>query len=199
LERPLFPALIVLCFLAACGVIQTVQNIGRLKYKIASAADYKILGIEIRNKKTLKDFSSVELLKLTAGIVKGSLPVTFTLFIEAKNPNDGGGYPRTDLTVESLPWKLFVDGKETAAGNIDKPVFVPGKGESTIIPLNIEFDIASTLKENNLDNVLNLLLRLGGANGKTSSLKVAARPVVGTPFGKLEYPDEITIVDKSFN
>ncbi len=30
-------------------------------------------------------------------------------------------------------------------------------------------------------------------------LKLLARPVVGTPFGNLAYPDEITIVDKSFN
>jgi len=177
-----------------------MENISRLKYKIHSALDYKILGIDVKGKKSIKDFNSIEMLKLTSGLLKGTLPLTFTLNIEAKNPNDGsGGYPRTDLTLESFPYKLFVNEKEIITGNISQPLNVPGIGESTLIKLNIEFDLAKSVKEKSLDDVLSLLLNLGGLGGSTSNLKLLVKPVVGTPIGSINYPNEITIVDKTFN
>lgn len=183
-----------------CSVYQTISNISRLKYKIYSATDYKVVGITIADKKSLKDFNSIELLKITAGLVKGNLPLTFLLNVEAKNPNDGnGGFARTDLNIASFPWRLYLNEKEIMQGNIDKPVFVPGKGEAIIIPIKIEFDIAKSFKEKSMDDILLLLLQVGGAHGSTSNIKLITKPVLGTPLGKLEYPDEITIVDKSFN
>jgi len=191
---------ISLSILSSCSVYQTISNISRLKYKIYSATDYKIIGITIADKKSLKDFHSIELLKITSGFIKGNLPLTFLLNIEAKNPNDGnGGFARTDLNIASFPWRLYLNEKEIVQGNIAEPLFVPGKGESVIIPIKIEFNIAKSFKEKSMDDILLLLLQVGGVQGSTSNLEVIAKPVLGTPFGKLEYPDEITIVDKSFN
>ncbi len=192
--------LALLSILSSCSVYQTISNISRLKYKIYSATDYKIVGISIADKKSLKDFHSIELLKITSGLVRGNLPLTFLLNIEAKNPNDGsGGFAGTDLNIVSFPWRLYLNEKEIVQGNVAEPVFVPGKGESVIIPFRIELDVAKAFKEKSVDDILLLLLQVGGANGSTSNLKMIAKPVIGTPFGKLEYPDEITIVDKSFN
>lgn len=185
---------------SACSIFRTIENVSRLKYRIYSATDYKILGIRIADKKSIKDFNSVELLKLTTAVIKGNLPLTFTLNIEAKNPNDGsGGYPRTDLSIQSFPWRLYLNDKETVKGNIDKPCFVPGKGETVIMPINIEFDIARNFEEKNLDDIIMFVLQLGGVNGSTSNLKLMAKPVIGTSVGKIEYPEEITIIDKNFN
>jgi hypothetical protein len=158
------------------------------------------MGIEISKKESLKDFTAVEMLKLSTALLKGNLPLAFTLNVEAKNPNDGsGGYPRTDLTIESFPYRFFINDKEFLTGNIDKPLSVPGKGESTVIPLNIEFDIAKSFKEKSINELLALLLSLGGAEGSTSNIKLFVKPVIGTPLGNLNYPDEIIIVDKNFN
>ena len=198
--RKLISALLLLSVISGCSVLRTLENVSRLKYRIHSANDYKVLGINIGTKKSLKDFNSLEMLKLSSGILKGSLPVTFALNIEAKNPNDGsGGYPQTDLTLESFPYKLFINDKEIFSGDIEKPVIVPGKGESTIITLNIEFDVAKLFKEKSLDDLLELMLNLSGVSGSTSNLKVITKPAIGTPLGKISYPDEITIIDKTFN
>ncbi|NMB82796.1 MAG: LEA type 2 family protein, partial [Ignavibacteria bacterium] len=159
--RRLISLLLLISLLGGCSVLKTLENVSRLKYKIHSAVGYKVLGISIDNKKSIKDFNSLEMLKLSSGILKGSLPLTFSLNIEAKNPNDGsGGYPQTDLTLESFPYKLFINDKEIITGDIDSPVLVPGKGESTLIALNIEFDIAKSFKEKSLDDILSLLLNL---------------------------------------
>ncbi|NJD23147.1 MAG: hypothetical protein FIA82_10845 [Melioribacter sp.] len=189
-----------LSILSSCSVYQTISNVSRLKYKIYSATDYRIAGVAVAEKKSIKDFNSIELLKITSGFINGNLPLTFLLNIEAKNPNDGnGGFARTDLNIASFPWRLFLNEKEIIQGNITEPVFVPGKGESVIIPIKIEFNVAKSFKEKSMDDILLLLLQIGGVHGSTSNLKMVAKPVLGTQFGKLEYPDEITIVDKSFN
>ena len=198
--RKVFLVFFLIPLFFSCSVIQTVQNIARLKYKIQSATDYRLANVTISDKQSLKDFSPIELLRLTAGLAKGSLPLTFKLNIEAKNPNDGsGGSPRTDINIASFPWRLYINDKETVKGNITEPVFVPGKGEAVIIPIQIEFDVAKSFKDKSLEDILSLLLQIGGVRGSTSNLKLIAQPVLGTPFGNIRYPDEITIVDKTFN
>jgi len=197
LSKILLPVII---FIAGCSVFKTIENVSRLKYKIQSAAEYKVAGINVGDKKSLKDFKSLEALKITASAIKGTLPVTFTLFIEAKNPNDGsGGYPSTDISIQSFPWRLFINDNETITGNIGQPVFVPGKGESTVIPIMIEFDIMKNIKEKNVDDIIELALQLGGIQKSTSNLKLLVKPVIGTRLGNISYPSEITVVDKTFN
>jgi len=192
--------LIIVLFIAGCGILKTMDNISRLKYKIHSADNYQLLGINLKNKKSINDFTPVEVLKITSSLIKGNLPITFTIKIEARNPNDGqGGFPRTDLTIESFPWQLYINDKEIVAGNIDEAVFVPGKGETTIIPLTVEFDIVKNIKEKNIDDIVNFIQLIGGLGGSTSNLKITTKPIIGTPIGKINYPDIITIVDKEFN
>ena len=158
------------------------------------------MGISLADKKSLKDFNPVEILKLSTGLIKGNLPITFLINVEAVNPNDGsGGYPRTDLSISSFPWQLYINDKETVSGNIANPVYVPGKGESVLIPIQVEFDLAKSFKDKSLEDILVLMLQIGGVKGSTSNLRLVAKPVLGTPFGNLQYPDAITIVDKTFN
>lgn len=200
MKKSIIFILLISVFVSACSVLQTFQNIARLKYRISSATDYRLQGISINNKSSLKDFNSVEMLKLTAGFLKGNLPLTFILNIEAKNPNDGtGGGNATDISLTGFPYRLFLDDKEILQGDIEKPVFVPGKGESVIIPLKIQFDIAKSFKEKSLDDILLLLLQVGGVKGSTSNIKLMVQPSLGTPVGNIKYPQEITVVEKTFN
>jgi hypothetical protein len=186
--------------IAGCAVLNTFQNIARLKYRIQSTENYRVNGVQVDNKRSIKDFSPVEMLKLTSGIVRGSLPATFTINIEAVNPNDGkGDNPRTDLSIVKFPWRLFLNDKEIVAGNISSPVYVPGKGESVIIPIQVQTDIIKLVKEKSIEDIIALLQKLGGIHGTTSKIKLLVKPSLGTPIGNIEYPDEITIADKSFN
>jgi hypothetical protein len=186
--------------ITGCAVLNTFQNIARLKYRIQSTENYRVNGVQVDNKRSIKDFSPVEMLKLTSGIVRGSLPATFTINVEAVNPNDGkGGNPRTDLSIVKFPWRLFLNDKEIVDGNISSPVYVPGKGESVIIPIQVQTDIIKLVKEKSVEDIIALLQKLGGIHGTTSNIKLLVKPSLGTPIGNIEYPDEITIADKSFN
>ena len=175
-------------------------NVSRLKFKLGAVNNFSVGDISLSDKNTLKDFNPLDIIKLTAVATKGELPVSFTLNVEAKNPNDGKeGYSATDITLKSFPWRLLIDEKETIKGNIGSPVIVPGKGESTVIPVQIELDLLKFFNEQGFESIMNLALSLGGKKASTSRLKMIAQPVLGTPLGDIQYPDEITIVDHQFN
>jgi hypothetical protein len=185
--------------LTSCSVYQTMVNLSRLKFKLGNVNNLTLSGINISNKKSISDFNAVELLKLTSVITSGKLPASFTLNVEAKNPNDGsGGYPKTDATLKSFPWKLEIDNVETISGNIGIPVSVPGTGDVTNIPLTMNLDLIEFLGNRGLDNLVNLALALGGQQGSSSKLTLYATPTVSSPLGDIKYPGELKIVDQTF-
>ena len=195
-----FISIISMIFLlTSCSVYETMVNLSRLKFKLGNVDNLTLSGINISNKKSISDFNAVELLKLTSVITSGELPVSFTLNVEAKNPNDGsGGYPKTDATLKAFPWKLEIDNVETISGNIGSPVSVPGTGDVTNIPLTMNLDLIEFFGNKGLDNLVNLALALGGQQGSSSKLTLYATPTVSSPLGDIKYPGELKIVDQTF-
>lgn len=197
--RLLVSILSMLFLLTSCSVYETIVNLSRLKFKLGSVNNFEIGGINISGKKSFQDFSAVEILMLTSTLTSGKLPASFTLNVEAKNPNDGtGGYPKTDATLKAFPWRLNINETETISGNIGSPVTVPGTGEVTNIPLDMNIDLIQFFGNNGLENLLNLALSLGGQEGSSSRLTLFATPTVSSPLGDIKYPGELKIVDQSF-
>jgi len=182
-----------------CSIYQTITNLSRLQFKLGEVNSFRVNDLDISNKSSLNDFNATDLIKLTSSFAQGKLPVSFVLNVDAKNPNDGtGGYARTDATLKSFKWRLFIDDKETISGDIDSPVTVPGTGEVTKIPLRVNIDLLQFFKDQGFDRVINLALALGGKNGSTSKITLFATPTVSTPLGNITYPGELKIIDTQF-
>ncbi len=183
----------------SCSVLQTMQNLSRLKFKLGSVNQFTFNGVNISNKTKLGDFSAMEILSISSAVANGKLPVSFTLNVDTQNPNDGtGGYPKTNVSISSFPWRLLIDEKETISGNIGQPFQVPGTGESAVIPLQMNLDLMSFFKDRGYESLINLALTLGGKSGSSSKLTLYAKPVVGTSLGNISYPNEIKIVSHQF-
>lgn len=185
--------------LTSCSVYETMVNVSRLKFRLGDVNNFTVSGINLSNKKNLQDFNALELINLTSAISTGKLPASFTLNVEAKNPNDGsGGYPKTNATIKSFPWKLEVDNVETITGNIGTSVSVPGTGEITNIPLTMNLDLIEFFGNKGLENLVNLALAIGGQQGSSSKLTLYASPTVSSPLGDIKYPGELKIIDQTF-
>ena len=183
-----------------CSVYQTITNMSRLQFKVGAVSGFQIVGVSVSDKSKLNDFSAIDLLKLTSSFAGGSLPASFVLNVEAKNPNDGkGGYNRTDATLQNFKWRLFLDDKETISGDLDQPVTVPGTGEVTDIPLRINIDLLKFFKDKSYNDLVNLALALGGSKGSSSKITLYATPTVSSPFGNITYPGELKLVDYTFS
>jgi hypothetical protein len=183
-----------------CSVYETLTNVSRLKFKVGAVNGFAISGISFTGKSKLADFGAIDLLKLTSGFAQGSLPASFVLNVDAKNPNDGtGGYKKSDATIQNFKWRLFLDDKETIAGEIDQPLTIPGTGEVSTIPLKINIDLMKFFKEKGYESIVNLALALGGAQGSSSKITLYATPTVSSPFGNITYPGELKLVDTEFS
>jgi len=183
-----------------CSVYQTIANLSKLKFKIDSTKNLKLAGVSLEGKKNIGDFSSLETLKLSAAFIRNSLPLTLTINVDAKNPNDGtGGYPRTNATIVSFPWKLFIDNKQTITGDIGSEVSVPGTGEVAKIPLQVSVDLVQFFKDKGYNGIINLALNLTGQGTSPSKITLYVQPTVNTQLGNIKYPDEIKIVNFEYS
>jgi hypothetical protein len=192
-------SLMILLTTSSCSVYETMVNLSRLQFKLGDVNNFTVNGIDISNKKSLNDFNPLEILNLTQAIASGKLPASFTLNVEAKNPNDGsGGYPKTNATLKKFPWRLEVDNVETISGNIGSPVTVPGTGEIQNIPLTMNIDLIEFFGNKGYENIMNLALTLGGQQGSSSKLALFATPTVTSPIGDIKYPGEIKIIEQTF-
>jgi len=183
----------------SCSIYKSIVNVSRLKFKIGVVNNVRLADIALGGKSKLTDFSPLDGMKLTSAMSKGTLPISFILNIDIKNPNDGtGGYASTNASLVSLPYRLYVDDKEILTGNISSPVTIPGTGEATVIPLTINFDILKSIKDRGFESVINLAMNIAGTGSGNSRLTVVTTPTVNTVLGNITYPGELKIVDKEF-
>ena len=199
MKKLLLFSVIILLTTSSCSVYETMVNLSRLKFRLGTVDNFTIGGINITNKRSIQDFNPLEVVNLSSIIATGKLPASFTLNVEAKNPNDGtGGYPKTDATLKAFPWRLEIDNVETISGNIGAPVNVPGTGEISNIPLTMNIDLIEFFGNKGFDNLINLALALGGQQGSSARIALFATPTVSSSIGDIKYPGELKIVDQSF-
>jgi hypothetical protein len=200
MKKTIFASLFIFAFLnISCSVYQTLVNVSRLKFKLGAVNNLLVDGISVQGKTSVKDFKPLEVIKLTAAIARKSLPVSFTLNVDANNPNDGtGGYPKTNATIKAFPWKLYIENKETISGDLGQPVTVPGTGELTVIPIQINLDLYKFFSDKGFESMINLGFAISGEKGHSSNLALYAKPTVTSPIGDITYPGELKIVSKEF-
>lgn len=184
---------------SGCSVYQTLVNLSRLQFKLGVVNGFTLNGVSISGKAKLSDFSPLEILKISQAVAGGNLPVSFVLNVQAKNPNDGtGGYPNTSATITNFPWRLLINDKETISGGLKNSVTVPGTGDISTIPLQINLDLLKFFRNKGYEDLINLALAVGGNKGSSSSLTLFAQPTVSTSLGPIRYPDELRIVNFQF-
>jgi hypothetical protein len=182
-----------------CSLIQTFVNLTRVKFKLQGVENIYVANVSVMNKTRLSDFSPVEILQLSASVLKGSLPVSFILNINAVNPNKATAKSSaSSATITSFPWRLVVDSKEVLSGNIAHPVTIPGNGQQADIPLAISFDLMRTFKDKSYEGLINIVLRTTGKSTGSASFELYASPVVHTEIGNISYPGEIKIISKTW-
>lgn len=198
------PLVLAALFLfTSCAALKDIQkamtNLSRCKFKLESVDRFALSGISLSDKKSVSDFSLTDGARLAASFARNEFPASFTLNVAAINPNDGtGGTPQASATLTSFAWTLILDNTLTINGDITDPITIPGTGQKSIIPLQMNLDLAKFFKDRGYDAVVNLALALGGANSSPSRITLRATPRIKTQFGEITYPGAIDIIDKEY-
>jgi hypothetical protein len=181
------------------GVKNALTNLQNLQFKLDNVNNFAVNGIDISHFTQLSQINPLDMVRLGQMFASKSLPVSFTLNVAAKNPNNGtGGTQSTPLYLRKLAWTLLIDNRTTINGLVDQRLSIPGTGQSVNIPLTVQLDLYKFFNDKGLNDLVNLALAVGGAQGSASRLKLSARVTVETPLGLADYPGELTIVDKQF-
>lgn len=198
-----FLSFVVLMALSGCATLQQIQdtlvNVKRLQFKLDSVAPGSLAGINLAAIDNPTKLNIPDGLKLVSAFKQKSLPLSMTLNVAAKNPNDGtGGSPQKSALLKALAWTLKIDGKETISGDIPNPIEVPGTGQATVIPLHMSLDLYKFFSDQGYDSLLNLALAVAGQKGSTARITLTAVPTVSVAGIALKYPGQVEIVDKEF-
>lgn len=207
LKRKIAITAVVFCFFSICfqGCLTFRQfgdalvNLRRLQFRLGGVDDFRLAGITLSRKSSIRDFSPMDGARLLGAFRNRRFPAEFVLNVLVFNPNDGsGGAPRTVSTLTSLESRLLIDGRPTVYGNIDRPFEIPGTGEVYTLPIRMSLDLYEFFNDRGYQDILRLALAIGGVSGSTARLSLDAQPRVTTPLGPIAYPGRIMIIDKEY-
>ncbi|MFH1120142.1 MAG: LEA type 2 family protein [Bacteroidota bacterium] len=182
---------LTLALVSGCEILDQARQVAMLskcEFKLKTVDQLRLAGVNIQQVNKLTDLNLTDAAKITAAAVSGgSLPLNFTLNVEARNPN------ASSAGLTKLDWILFIDDIRMISGVNEQRVQIPGNGGTGIIPLTIGIDLKQALKGKSGDAIANFGLNLAGAGNKPTRITLKARPSIMVGTQSIAYPDYLTI------
>ena len=184
---------------AGCGVVKQITNLSRLQFRLVNIDSITLGRVNFTNKTSIKDLSSLDALKLSTSFIRENVQLKFVVNVEVKNPNAANSVSsKDDFKISSFPWRLLLNGREAIAGNISSPINIPGNKEISYIPVSIKFNLVKFIKDKGYESLIDLALNLARQKNLPTQLELFARPVINTPMGNIDYPEELKIISLNY-
>ncbi len=169
-----------------CDVLQQMATFSKCEFKMNSLTDTRLAGVDVHSKSSFKSLSFMDAASLTKTLLNGTLPLTFNLNIEVKNPNS------TTAAMQKMEWKVSIDDVEMTTGVLDKQVSIEPNA-SQIIPLAVAIDLKKVLTGKSKNALLNFGFNLAGAGNSPTRVKLAIKPTVSIGSFPVTYPGYFTL------
>lgn len=185
----IFLLVIVAGLLMSCQTLREVANLKDVNFRIDRTTDAQLAGVNLENLESYQDLSGMDVARLGSSLSQGELPLSFTLHLEATNPETNS----VNARLTQMDWTLLLEDEETISGAFDREVVLsPGAPED--IPLGIELDLVRFF-DDNLQGLVGLATSVSG-EGPPTNVKLRVQPTVQTSVGPIEYPRPITVVSR---
>ncbi|MGA1277576.1 MAG: hypothetical protein ACO30P_04030 [Candidatus Kapaibacteriota bacterium] len=196
-------ACVLITVFQGCSILQNLSSMKQVQFRIGSLSGISIGGVSVMGKQKVTDFSVGETMSLAGKVAGRSLPLSLTVNVEARNPNEtvkGNGMSMSGIaTLQSMEWRLLIDDVPTLSGIIKGPITLPAGGEIVTIPITTEFNLFSVFEERGYTGMAKLAFALANPGSSQVSVTLDAKPVIETFLGNMTYPGRITIIEKEFN
>lgn len=140
--------------------------------------------------RSYEDLRVTDVAAVLAALRAREVPLSFTLHIDASNPESN----QVAARLVRLDWTLWLEDRETVQGRLDREFVMP-PGRTVDVPIAVELDLARFFSDNARD-LVDIATAVAGRGGGARNVKLTARPTISTPLGDIRYPDEITIVSR---
>lgn len=183
-------ACMALTAIAGCAALRQVAALRHVIFALDRVSDTKLAGVELDRIQRYEDLRAGDIARIGGALAQQRLPLEFELHIAARNPEEN----QVDARLLQLSWTLFLEGRQTISGVLDREFVLP-LGQTTFIPLFIQLDLVDFFGEN-MRSLVELALSLAGEGGSPTNVRLEATPTIRTPLGPIRYPQPITIVSQ---
>ncbi len=176
MKKRIFALFTIAAIMLSCNSLQQglsgTYNMINCEYSYKSISGMSISGMNLSN-----GLSITSIPKITS-ILTGSatsIPLNFTLNLNIKNPNQSAAM------LNGLQYVVSIDDIQFTTGSINQALNIAA-GQSQTLPLSIGVDLATLMKNNSKDAVLNIAKNLVGINSQKSNVSVQLKPtfMIGT-------------------
>jgi len=174
----------------SCDILDQAQQavmLSKCEFRLSTLTNAKLAGVNVQQIKSYKDLSVPDAAKIASAYAKGSLPVSFTLNVESKNPNAYAA------GLSKLDWILMIDDLEVLTGVTEQKITIPANGGTATLPMNLNFDLMKVIETKNVESLANLALNLAGAGNTPTRVTLKAKPTIYVGTRPVTYPGYITV------
>jgi hypothetical protein len=167
--------------------VSQMNNLTKCDFRLESVQQLNLAGINVQNVKSISDLNMFDAAKIASAVGSQKFPLDFTLNIEAKNPNT------TAAGMNHIDWILLIDDIEMTSGILDKQMTIPANNGTTIIPMQMHFDLQKALSGKSADAVINFGLNLAGTGNKPTRFTLKMKPTITVGGFPITYPGYLNI------
>lgn len=172
--------------MSSCDVARQAQgayNMVNCKYEYRSLGNLAVAGVNVSNGISLLDAPKI-VNALTGDM--SSVPLGFTVNLGVTNPN------ASEAILNGLDYILSIDGIDFTSGVVENQLSIPAGGTGTL-PLAMNFDVASMLKDDSRNAVSNILKNFVGLGSEASNVTLNIRPSFNVAGYKVTSPVYIPV------
>ena len=119
-------------------------------------------------------------------LMSKSLPVSFNVNVDVKNPN------AIAASMTKMDYIVSLNGKEVISTTMNQNINVPANSNSTVT-IPITTDLFQLFSGESADALLNLAFKLAGASSNPVNVGLKVKPYISINGQQLAYPDFISM------
>jgi hypothetical protein len=173
--------------LVGCKTLREVSNLRDVRFRIDRVTNAELAGISLAQIDSYEDLGGMDVARLGSALADGRLPFSFTVQVQAENPESND----LDARLTEMDWTLLLEEREAVAGTFDREVVLP-PGQPTDVPVDVQLDLRE-LFDDNLQQLVALATAVAG-EGPPTNVKLKVQPTIQTRLGPMRYPNPITVV-----
>jgi hypothetical protein len=179
----------VAALLTSCQTLRELRSLKDVEFRIDRATNARLAGVNLSQMDSYSDLGGTDVARLASAFSQGELPLSFTLHVEATNPESN----TVSARLTQMDWTLLLNDQETVSGVFDREVEL-APGTPTDVPVDIKLDLARFFNDN-LQGLVGLASSVGG-EGPPTNVQLRVQPTVRTSIGPIQYPEPITVVSR---
>jgi len=181
--------LLVALGLSSCDILSQMAqmaNFANCSFDFDSVNSVQMLGVDLHKGMSKDDLNMRQLLSLTNAVMKKTLPVTFNVNLDVKNPNS------SDASMTKMDYLLTLNDKQVISTTMNNSIRVPANS-SNIVTIPVTTDLFQLFSGESADAILNLAFKLAGATSNPVNVGIKIKPYITVGGQQLAYPDYITM------